>query len=86
MKSNKHDSCSNCRFARTPADEEREIDDGISMEQLFCCRYAPRPTSAAEDGGADDAQWPRVEDWDWCGEFAPEVSSPVVGQYSGVSR
>lgn len=39
----------------------------------FCRRYAPRPSRSQDDADGEFdpnyADWPRVDESDWCGEF-----------------
>jgi len=48
-------TCVVCIYARA---------DDMDPETMFCHRNAPRPDKAMNRGF-----WPKVNTWDWCGEF-----------------
>lgn len=47
---------------------------GMNMAEkqlLECRRYAPRVIHGSGTGWSD-SKWPKVEKYDWCGEFKPK--------------
>ncbi len=61
-------NCWQCRYGYLSA---RYANDGPDDALIECRRYAPKPTSVADDPySATEWEWPLVYPGDWCGEFA----------------
>jgi hypothetical protein len=57
-------SCANCRFFTREDDPDPPgLDEGL-------CRIRPPTISRSPDWTDDSGEWPRINGYDWCGQWA----------------
>lgn len=67
-------TCGDCRWSDPNVLDENPHEPSLDRLVLLCRRFPPQPLGFDEDGvGAQ--LWPQVMDVDWCGEWAPKVTS-----------
>lgn len=85
--------CENCRYVSLWECNDDRINIGYVVREYTCHRYPPiivdiggRRPGGSGNASLNDFGWPQVRPYDWCGEFAPAVTSPTPGPMSNADE
>ena len=73
-----HISCWDCRYYYPRVDLDRDKNPEDEAQPGDCRRYPPVTDHGLRDTQANWAEFPMVMACDWCGEFAPRLSTHAI--------